>query len=172
MDGIKIALPSVTKILEERNDTVYLIAGDGEFFVPLKEYLENNFSTFFNSKIFLLGYVSDVENLFATSDIVVYFSLQDGYPQVVLEAQAAKKPIIVNKADWSSEMIENGKTGFIVDTEEKNELYSKIKLLLDSPTLRNSIGKSGYEKISRENNYSYVGECLISALKEILDDVQ
>lgn len=59
------------------------------------------------------GYVEDMQNAWLDYHALVLPSRSEGLPLVVLEAMAAGRPVIVTKAGGNTELVEDGKTGFI-----------------------------------------------------------
>ncbi len=82
----------------------------------------------------------DLVKLYASSDIVVIPSIQEGSPLVLLEGMASKKPIIGTKIAGISEHIVDGWNGFIVDIDDSEQLAEKLIFLLDHPLERQRMG--------------------------------
>lgn len=85
-----------------------------------------------------------VDKFYEECNIVLVPSLSEGFPNVPLEAMAAGKAVIASKIFPIDEMIEHGKTGFLVESDE--EIYKYIKILLDNPNLIEYIGKNARKK--------------------------
>jgi glycosyltransferase involved in cell wall biosynthesis len=61
-------------------------------------------------------------------------------PNKLFDSLSAAKPIIVNSAGWTKELVEKEKCGFYVDPNKPVELVDKIKLLQQSPDLVAKMG--------------------------------
>ncbi len=83
-------------------------------------------------------------------DVVVVPSKVEPFGMVAAEASAMKKPIIANNVDGLREIIVNGETGFLVNTQK--EFVKKLLLLYKNPKLRNKMGIKG-EKYVRKFNW-------------------
>ena len=70
-----------------------------------------------------------------------------GIPNVLLEAMAAKVPVITTGLPSIPELIEDGKTGFIVQEKDPHALAEKVMLLANNPDLRGQVGGAGYRVI-------------------------
>jgi glycosyltransferase involved in cell wall biosynthesis len=70
-------------------------------------------------------------------------------------------PIITTTNSGASELVQEGKDGFILKTQEPNELAKKINELKSFPSLRNSMGKLAAEKAK---NYT-IGKHVSKVLK-------
>ncbi len=98
------------------------------------------------------GHRDDIPSVMRTLDIIVHASVEpDPYPNVVIEAMAAGKPIIATNIGGPPEMIENNKTGFLVSPNEPVALARKICELLENKNLRLSMGEES-KKVAFERN--------------------
>ena len=77
---------------------------------------------------------------YARCSIVVLPSLVENAPLVVSEGMAAGKPVVATAVGGIPEMIDDGRTGFVVPKENSDALAEAIRKLLDSKELRSQIG--------------------------------
>jgi glycosyltransferase involved in cell wall biosynthesis len=90
----------------------------------------------------------DVGNVFSDLDIFVLPSTEpDPFPTVVLEAMAAGKPIVAFRHGGVCEMVADGTTGVLCTPGSTAEMSAAIARLVDSPELRQSMGKAGRERL-------------------------
>ncbi|HHX87315.1 MAG TPA: glycosyltransferase, partial [Firmicutes bacterium] len=94
--------------------------------------------------------VTDLEvNAFQTaSDIIIQKSLREGFGLTVTEGLWKGTPVIGGNAGGIRLQIENGVTGFLVDTVE--ECAEKALILLRNPLLAQQIAAAGKEKVRRQ----------------------
>jgi len=112
------------------NDAVLLIAGAGE--------QENNLKKLANNKnIHFLGYVEGIKkaNCFSSADFFVFPTHYDVWGFVVNEALYYGLPVISSDKACASELIESGKTGFVVKDNDIEELAKRIEELLNNQNL-------------------------------------
>jgi glycosyltransferase involved in cell wall biosynthesis len=95
----------------------------------------------------LLGKRSDVESLVNAMDICVLSTFTEGISNSILEYMALGKPVIASYGGGTNEIIEDGKTGFLVKPSDTDELVMKIETVLNDPAVRNSFGLAGKERI-------------------------
>jgi glycosyltransferase involved in cell wall biosynthesis len=94
------------------------------------------------------GLRSDVPAVLDAFDVFVLPStLPDPFPTVVLEAMAARRPVVANAHGGSTEMVAHGETGFLVDPHCPDEMAHAICRLIDSPDERNLMGQRGRERL-------------------------
>ncbi len=94
--------------------------------------------------------VTDLEvNAFQTaSDILIQKSLREGFGLTVAEGLWKETPVIGGNAGGIRLQIEDGATGFLVDTVE--ECAEKALILLRNPLLARQIAAAGKEKVRRQ----------------------
>jgi glycosyltransferase involved in cell wall biosynthesis len=73
----------------------------------------------------------------------------EGFPNVALEAMAAGVPIIATPAGDLANIIEHGKTGFIVDFGDAEAISMAAARLIASPEMRLAMGKAARERVLR-----------------------
>jgi glycosyltransferase involved in cell wall biosynthesis len=93
-------------------NTVFLLAGDGELKQAAQKFICENGLT---GKVRLLGYVSNMDRLYAVSDLVVLCSDAEAQPYLLLEAMRAKCPVVATAAPGNTDLISHGRTGLLVE---------------------------------------------------------
>lgn len=88
------------------------------------------------------GHVSDVAQRMQTSTALVLASLWEGMPNVVLEAMANGLPVIATAVDGTSELIEDGKSGWLVNPGQPDALTAAIAECLERPDLRRKFAET------------------------------
>jgi glycosyltransferase involved in cell wall biosynthesis len=95
--------------------------------------LSNNFK--------ILGFREDVSKLLHIFDIFMLASISEGLPLSVIEAMFAARPIVVTDVGGLGEMIDDGKSGFLVEPRNPRVLAEKITVLIEQQKLRQELGK-------------------------------
>jgi len=106
------------------------------------------------------GFVRDVPRLYTEHDVFVHFSDLDAFPYVVLEAQAAGLPVIVNPACGMLEQVEQDVNGFFVDLENRPSVEALLLRLRDSVELRAQLGARARETVRERYGLAAIGEQL------------
>ena len=103
------------------------------------------------SKVSYLGFRKDIPELMAAMDIFVLPSiLPDSFPTVILEAMAAGKPVVATLSGGASEMLEDGKSGFLIPIGDVKKGVEAISQLIESEDLRLEMGKAGRVRVLEE----------------------
>jgi len=98
-----------------------------------------------DKQILFLGPKKSIEKYYAASDIFVLPTLYDAFANVCLEAMACGIPVITTRNNGVSELIENKEHGYILQTQNPEELASKIRAL-ESQIERSRMGENAAKK--------------------------
>ena len=110
----------------------FLIAGGGDMLDQVKAQAPKN------TKV--LGW-TDAAKLFASSDIILSTSENEGMPIALIEAQLASKPVVATNVGGVAEVVINNKTGFVT-TKNTRDLAAALEKLIASKALRTAQGKA------------------------------
>lgn len=110
---------------------------------------------------------NDIERLYAASDLFVLPTLYDPFSNATLEAMASGLPVITTKNNGVSELITNGREGFVVDGMlDGKELAGKIKLALVNPEALGVKARKKAEQFPIEKASVEFMEVIRSAVKK------
>jgi len=108
----------------------FALAGDG----PERAGLEAQARHLgLEARVSFLGYRDDVDALLSVCDLVVLPSLYEGLPVSLLEAMAARVPVIATRIGGTDELVTSGRTGLLVEPRDPAALAGAIRSLLDDP---------------------------------------
>jgi len=93
-------------------------------------------------QIILTGWRNDIVSILSGLDVFVLTSLWEGLPIVVLEAMALGLPVVATDTGGISEVLVEGKTGYLVRPQDICALTEKLSELLKKPDLRKEFAKS------------------------------
>lgn len=136
----------VVKALAKLNNPKvhYAIAGIG----IKKEYLEQLATELgVEKQLHLLGFRTDVLNLYKASDLFVFPSFREGLSVSLMEAMACGIPVICSKIRGNVDLIENGVGGFCFLPDDNEALVDCLKKMIDEKYLRDNFGQSNLKRI-------------------------
>ena len=137
---------------KEFKDWKLHIVGDG----GLKEKIENKIKDLnLTNSIILKPFTKDVESEYLSASIYAMTSHFEGLPMVLIEAQSYALPTIsFDIATGPSDIIENDKSGYLIEDNNLNEYATKLKTLMRDENLRAKMGAKSKEivksKFSKE----------------------
>lgn len=82
-------------------------------------------------------------------DIFVLASYLETLGMVIMEAMSSGLPVIATRTSGAKDLVKDGKTGFLVPIKDPIAIKEKIKVLLENPDLRKSMGQAGRERIKK-----------------------
>jgi colanic acid/amylovoran biosynthesis glycosyltransferase len=146
--NLSTAILVISKLIKKGFNITYDLVGEG----PDREQLQFMITELqLNDHIFLHGAKPHdwvLERLTKT-DIFFMPSIQEGFCNSVIEAQAAGLPCVVTDAEGLTENVENGITGIVVHKFDSDEMLSALKQLVQSEELREKLGAAGRERAIR-----------------------
>ncbi len=143
--GLFINAASIICRMHE-NVRFWSIGNGGEYDRLAKQIEELNIQ----GKVKLWGFRSDVDVALSRSDVFVQTSYSEGSPNTIAEAMRASKPIISTNSTDLSEMIENGKNGYVVKNDDLDSLVSAIdKLTCMTDNERKRMGEKSLELFNK-----------------------
>ena len=123
-----------------------------------------------NPAIETVGKQNDVRPWLAASDIFVFPSYREGFPNVVIEAGAMDLPSIVTDINGSREIIEDGKNGIIIPPHDAEALYKAMLSLYQDQEYRNKLSANARNMIATRFEQSYVRNCLKEYYNSIINE--
>ena len=97
------------------------------------------------------GIVTDVPALLASANLYVQASHQEGLPNAVLEAMAAGLPVVATRISGHEDVVEHGRTGFLVPPNDPAALAQAMHSLLADSDQRRDMGKAARD--ATEQNF-------------------
>ena len=156
-------LEAAARVIKNDSTVVFHIVGEGE----LQSNLEGQIRSLgLQGRVKLLGVRTDVPGLLAGMDIFVLPSLWEGLPLVLLEAMAARKPIVATAVDGVKEVIADDEA-LLVPPRDPERLADAILQILHDPGLAGRLGESAYRKVKSEFNV----EVMVKQIEQLYESI-
>ena len=151
--GHDMVIKAVPQVLHKKPNLIYLIIGKGPYEPQLKALVNS---------LGLNKYVEFLGEIASTEDIVRYYNVCDifvhpnrelksgdaeGFGLVFLEANACGKPVIGGRSGGTTEAIEHGNTGYLVNPCDVDDIASKILILLQDSSLYSEMSKKALKRV-------------------------
>ena len=159
--GIEILLETASQLPDNYH---LLIAGSG----PLEEKVRKLSDE--KTNVHYLGYQSkqNMLSLIRGSDLLIQPSLEEGISSTLLEAMACGTCILASNIEGISEIVENNKTGLLVEPNNKDELLNKILYLLPKKEKRLNLANEGLEMV-KKYDWEVVGKLYLNFYESLLN---
>jgi glycosyltransferase involved in cell wall biosynthesis len=145
----------------------FVLAGDGELRPEVEKRIAEHG---IGDRITLLGWQSDMPEVYRNLDIVVLTSLWEGLPCVFSEAMAGELPLVATNVDGAREAIVDGHNGFLHQPHDIEGMANSVMKLLDDPELRQTMGQRGKSRVMEFDISTSVAN-LESAYQECLESL-
>ncbi len=123
-----VTLVSAMQILaRSRPRAVLLFAGDGGLRPEVERAILQAELT---DKVRLLGWRRDIPELLAAADVVALSSIFEGLPRSAVQAVAARRTFVGTRVDGTSEIIHDGRNGYLVEPRDPEALAKMLALAL------------------------------------------
>ena len=126
--------------LHDRHDVQLVIVGDG----PARQKLERALP-----RAQFVGYQSgeDLAAHYASFDIFVHTGKHETFCQSIQESLASGVPVIAPNSGGPLDLVQHGRTGFLLDTSNSSDLIAAFELLIDART-RSLMGSTARESVA------------------------
>lgn len=153
--GIDDLVAAFRMLLDDGCDVRLLLAGDYEPADPLDADTVRFISEC--PEIYMSGrWLDDVRPWYAAADALVFPSLREGFPNVVIEAGAMGLPSVVTDINGSREIIVDGENGVIVPVKDRGALYKAMKRMPESPARAAAMGECARRRVSERYEQGFV----------------
>jgi glycosyltransferase involved in cell wall biosynthesis len=139
-------------ILKERPNTFFLLAGGEDvenYELQLKQLIKK---LGVGDRVKLIGYRSDMPEIFAGSTMIAMPSYEEPFGLVALEAMAMCKPVVATCAGGVPEYFLDGEVGILIPPRDHHALANAILELLDDPERAREMGLRGRKHIAANYN--------------------
>jgi glycosyltransferase involved in cell wall biosynthesis len=121
-----------------------------------------------NNRIISLGYVNEVRTPMLASDVFVFPSYREGFPNVVMQACCLERPCIVTNINGCNEIIQHGTTGLIVPAKDEIKLYEAMRFMTINRDRRREFGAASRRYVVANFNQAYLWDTILNEYKKQL----
>ena len=140
MSKLKKIIPNISLII--------IGSGFGEVKINLKKYIKN-YGLSKNVKI--IKFSKNIRGIINISDVVINPVLfTESFGMVAIEAMAQKKPVIASKIGGIPEVVENNKTGYLIEPNNTDLICDRVLRLYNDKKLSIRLGNNGYKKFIKK----------------------
>ncbi len=126
--------------LVKRHPKVYfLLVGTGPLCESIRRHMGRRFG---HDRFARMSTVGEVADLLGAMDMFVLTSKVEGFPNAIMEAMAARTPVVSAMVGGVVELIRHEETGLLVDSRDPGDFAAAITRLLDDAPLRARLGEA------------------------------
>ena len=164
--GVELFLPALRAFVDAHDDAEVLIVGEG----GLREKFEREHAALLDRPgITMYGFCAEMSLVYRACDVFCHFSFFDACPNVMLEAWASGRPVLVNDFPPLVDLMDEGRGGRVINSSAKAEdVAATLEELVYDPDLRARLGEEGRRAVLEKFSYQAVGRRLVNALETVL----
>jgi glycosyltransferase involved in cell wall biosynthesis len=118
-------------------------------------------------KVRILGFRTDIENVYATVDVIMNCSVSEGMPMTLIEAAFAGIPAVATAVGGNPEVVLHGETGFLVDINDMQGMTDCLVALKDRDELAR-LGENALKRAERHFHIHTVAEKYMSVFRRFI----
>jgi glycosyltransferase involved in cell wall biosynthesis len=165
--GHLVLLDAFARVLSERPGAVLLIVGTGPELPAVSARIQELGSA---GPVIVLGERRDIPCILAALDVLCLPSEMEGMPMTVLEAMAARLPVVASNVGGIPEIVDHGRTGLLVPPRSVDDLAAALLQVAGDPARAREMGRAGRRKLlqafSLDNALAAYEQCYREALLE------
>jgi starch synthase (maltosyl-transferring) len=146
--GLPDLLEAAERVIARRPGWHLAMAGDGPQRAWLLDQLE--LRPMLRDRVRWLGPREDLPGLLKSSDLLVLASLWEGMPNIVLEAMAARRPVVGTAVEGTEDLVVPGQTGWLVPPRDPAALSQALLEAADDPARCRRYGEAARLRVERE----------------------
>lgn len=144
--NLETLIQTIPLIIKNYPKVLFLIIGQGPEEIKIKNFVLN---LGVRDNVCFIGDISydKISDFFSACDLFVITSVYEGTCMVLLEAAVSGKAIVSTSHAGAYDAIENGKTGFILNFKDVENISQKIIYLLKNPEIAKEMGEKGRKHV-------------------------
>lgn len=146
---------------QDNDNVVFTVIGDGRERNDLEALIHE---LGLNKKVLLIGQVPDAYRYLPAFDVFALPSVKEGFPWSLIEAMAARLPIVATRVGAVPEIIDDGKNGFIVEPGDEEAVADKIKEIMGSTHLQKEFGIQAHQTVL----FKFELDKMVKCIEELL----
>ncbi len=163
--GHRHLIAAMPRILAERPEAHLVVFGDG----PLEAELRRDcWERSLQTRVTFAGFRTDVARFLHTFDIFAHPSVEEGLGTSILDAMAARLPVVASQAGGIPEVVVHGETGWLVPPASPTELAGALITLLEDPRRRAQFGEAGRARVQSVFSIPTLGDTVLAAYADAL----
>jgi glycosyltransferase involved in cell wall biosynthesis len=162
--GYRYFLEAVARLAPDFPQVRALIVGEGTQHEELEAMAAG---LGIGGRVVFAGYRSDIARAMSAFDVAVLTSLWEGLPRVLVQYSLLEKPIVTFAVEGAHEVVDDGRSGFVVPLRDVDALVDRLRPLVASAGLREELGRRSRERV--EGRWDV--EIMVDRIRRVYDEV-
>lgn len=166
--GYDVLLRTAAIVCRQFPKAVFVIAGALQDLAYHQQLCELIASLELSGNVRFLGNVDPAFSLLQASDVFCHLSRTDGLSNALLEAMAAGLPCVLTRVGGNPEVVEDGRSGFLVPSDDPEASARYVLQLLRDSELRSRMGKRGQQLIQERYTAGHMVNRIVALYDSLL----
>jgi glycosyltransferase involved in cell wall biosynthesis len=165
--GLDILIRAAARVCREFSEATFVIVGSvliPETYRDLKNLVD---ALDLKRNVKFVGRLVNPYPVLRTSSLFCLPSRNEGFSNALIEAMGCRLPCVVTKVGGNAEAIDNAKTGFVVPSEDVEEMADRILRLLRDPEMARRMGQAARSAVEQR----FSAEAMMTRLMAIYDEL-
>jgi len=167
--GVSYLLTAFAKVLKNDPSAILVLVGEGPQDRALRQICKRLGIT---GSVIFAG-IFDFPKLraaYASADVFAVHSLWEGFGLIYLESLASGIPCVSSNVGAASEVIRDGRDGFITPLYDTDAMADRLSQLVNDPAMRKRMGRSGRKRMVTNYSWMAVAKETVELYREVIDD--
>ena len=162
-----LLLKAFKTLLTRRRDVKLLLVGSGPQETELKELAK---ALHLQDRVVFTGLLTEMAAVYQAMDIFVLCSLTEGVPMTILEAMASRVPVIATRVGGIPGMIEDGRTGILVPSNDAAALLQALEKVANDRGLARGLAEAAQHYVAESFSEATMAERYQRIYEEVLEE--
>jgi len=166
------AICQLNEVQDLKSKLIFAFAGDDTRYPVYTEKIKSKLADI-DIQVIRLGDLKpdEVISYYQSADLVVIPSLMEAVSLAALESMACGTPVVSTNVGGMPEIIKEGKTGYLVNSGNPDELAEAIQRIFNEPEKAN-VAEEALKMVKRQYDWSVIAQTTEGVLRESLNEAQ
>ena len=164
--GLELLVEAFRAVREKIPAAHLLLVGHGERFEAVRGQAKRTCPP---GSVIFPGFRNDVPRILGAMDLFVMPSTREGLCTSILDALAARRPVVASAAGGIPEIITHGETGLLIPPGDKEALAGAVLELASSPETAAALAEAGRRRVEKDFSVKAMVEGVLQVYGELLE---
>jgi glycosyltransferase involved in cell wall biosynthesis len=164
--GLEVLIRATKGVVEEFPDALLLIAGSDPS--GYRSHLDRIVDELgLTSSVRFVGFQSDITSFLHSLDVFAFASRSEGFGQVVIEAMAASRPVVVSDIEPLNEIVQDERTGLVCKSDPEPFARAIIETLRN-PEATQERAQGGLKRVTEHFSAERMCDEMVSLYEDVV----
>ena len=160
-------IDAAVKLCSANKKVIFLLIGEGSTKTRIMQKVP---AEMLGTQIHFLGMRDDIESIHQLTNVGLLITAPcEGLSNSVIEYMAAGKPVIASEGGGTDELVQNEKTGYLIENKNSEQVIKKLEILMEDPHLAAIMGESGQKWVQENLDVKKMTDSYIELYTRMID---